>query len=68
MKRNLNYTVKFFNEFQDRIMYGSDICYHDDYIGQTDFMNNLLDNNLITEEVYDKIARENAYRLLSIPK
>ena len=66
MKRNLNYTKKFLNEFQDRIMYGSDICYHDDYIGQTDFMNKMLDENYISEKVYDKIARENAKKLLKI--
>ena len=61
---NLSYTQKFLNEFSDRVLYGSDICYHDDVIKQSFFMNKLLDENYITEEVYDKIARENAFKLL----
>ena len=66
MKRNLNYTKAFLNEFSDRVMYGSDMCYADDYIGQTDFLNKMLDENFISEKVYDKIARENAKKLLKI--
>ena len=66
LNRNLSYTKKFLNEFSDRVLFGSDICYHDDVIKQSFFMNKLLDENYITEEVYDKIARENAFKLLKI--
>ena len=66
MKRNLDYTKKFLNEFSDRIMFGSDICYAGDVIGQSAFMNKMLDEGFITEDIYDKIARENAKKLLKI--
>lgn len=66
LNRNLNYTKAFLNEFSDRVLFGSDICYHDDVIKQSSFMNKLLDENYINEEVYDKIARENAFKLLKI--
>lgn len=66
LNRNLEYTKKFLNEFSDRIMYGSDICYADDVIRQSNFMNKMLDEGYISEEIYDKIARENAIKLLKI--
>ena len=66
VNRDLEYTKKFFEEFSDRIMYGTDICFADDEPGQSDFMNNMLDSGRITEQVYDLIARENAKRLLNI--
>ena len=66
LNRNLKYTKKFLNEFSNRIMYGSDICYADDVIRQSNFMNKMLDEGYISEEIYDKIARENAIKLLKI--
>lgn len=66
VSRDLDYTQKFFNEFPDRIMYGTDICFADDEPGQSAFMNGMLDSGRITERVYDMIARENAKKLLNI--
>ncbi len=66
IKRDTNYTKKFFEEFPTRIMYGTDVCFIDDYAGQSDFLNNMLDDGNITEEIYDCIARENAKKLLNI--
>ncbi len=66
VSRDLEYTQKFFEEFSDRIMYGTDICFADDEPGQSEFLNNMLDSGHITERVYDLIARENAKRLLNI--
>ncbi len=66
VNRDLEYTQKFFEEFSDRILYGTDICFADDEPGQSAFMNNMLDSGRITERVYDMIARENAQRLLNI--
>ncbi|MBQ7725664.1 MAG: amidohydrolase family protein, partial [Clostridia bacterium] len=66
IRRDVNYTVRFFAEFPTRILFGTDICYADQYAGQPAFMNSLLDENKISESLYDLIARENAERLLKL--
>lgn len=66
ISRDLDYTAKFFEEFSDRVMYGTDICFADQYAGQSDFMNKMLDEGRISEDLYDKIARENALKLLNL--
>lgn len=66
ISRDLDYTAGFFEEFSDRILYGTDICFADQYAGQSDFMNKMLDDGRISEEIYDKITRKNALRLLKL--
>ncbi len=66
LTRDYNYTQKFFNEFPDRIMYGTDICFADTEDRHSKLMNKMLDENRISEEIYDKIARENALKLLNL--
>lgn len=66
ISRDLDYTAKFFGEFSDRVLYGTDICFADQYAGQSDFMNRMLDDGKISEKIYDKIARENALKLLKL--
>ena len=66
ISRDLDYTANFFKEFPDRVLYGTDICFADQYLGQSDLMNKLLDTGRIDEKVYDKIARENAWKLLEL--
>ncbi len=66
IKRDKDYTSSFFNEFPTRILYGTDICFADQYAGQTDYINELFDEGRFSEEVYDLIARENAIALLKL--
>ena len=66
IRRDVEYTKKFFEEFSDRILFGTDMCFADDHPGQGDFLNDMLDSGRITEQVYDNIARENAKRLLNL--
>ena len=68
MLRDMEYAGKFMNEFSDRIMFGTDICYHDQNIRQPEILYTLRDNGSITQEMFDNIARRNAYRLLNIDK
>ena len=68
MLRDMAYAGKFMNEFSDRIMFGTDICYHDQVIRQPEILYTLRDNGSITQEMFDNIARRNAYRLLNIDK
>ncbi|MFA6714080.1 MAG: amidohydrolase family protein [Victivallaceae bacterium] len=66
LKRDRAYAIKFMNEFQDRLMFGTDICAPDTPTPLVDFMLDLRDSGDISETVFNKIARENAVRLLEL--
>lgn len=68
MMRDERYAVKFINEFQDRIMYGCDITSEDFHVQKefSDFLDNLVNKNLISESVYRKVVRENAIKVFNI--
>ncbi len=66
LSRDTDYAVKFLTEFQDRLLFGTDICEPDTEVPLVDFLINLRDEGKITEEVFRKVARENAVRLLGL--
>lgn len=66
LKRDRKYAVKFLNEFQDRLMFGTDICTPDTPTPLVDFLLDLKNSGDISAAVFNKIARENAIRILSI--
>ena len=69
LTRDEDYAVKFLNEFQDRLMFGIDICSapkDEQHTGLIRFLKKLLSENKISQTVFDKIARGNAIRLLDL--
>ncbi|MBE6403388.1 MAG: amidohydrolase family protein [Lentisphaeria bacterium] len=67
LKRDEEYAIKFLNEFQDRLMFGTDICQpHRASTPLVDFMLKLRDEKKISEEVFRKVARENIIRILDL--
>lgn len=69
LKRDENYAVKFLNEFQDRLMFGTDYCAAssiDLLSGLGDFLKKLRAESKISETVFQKITRENIIRLLDL--
>ena len=67
LARDLDYAGKFLTEFQDRLLFGLDICAPKGYIsplGET--MRTLLRTGRITPAVYRKVCRENHIRLLGL--
>ena len=58
LARDREYAVQFLNEFQDRLMFGTDICAPDTPTPLVDFLLQLRDEKLISEEVFRKVARE----------
>lgn len=67
MQRDMAYAGHFMNEFHDRILFGTDICFPDQVIPQPQILFDLLRNGSITQAMFDGIARENAFRLLDLP-
>jgi len=66
LARDPDYAVPFIEEFQDRLLFGTDICAPDTPTPLVDFLNRLRNEAKISETVFEKVARENAIRLLDI--
>lgn len=66
LARDPAFAVNFMNEFQDKLLFGTDICQPDMPIPQPGFLLNLLANSKLTEQVFAKIAKENAIKLLAL--
>ncbi len=66
LKRDPAYAIKFLNEFQDRLLFGTDICEPNTPTPLVDFLLELRGSGKISETVFQKIARENAIKLLGL--
>ena len=62
------YTAKFFEEFSDRIYYGTDVCrVHQTFQYDMDaFLTNMVTTGMLRLENYEKIIRKNAEKLLGL--
>lgn len=66
LARNPAYAVQFLNEFQDRLLFGTDICAPDQAVPQAAFLRKLKDISQISDKAFHKIARGNAVKLLKL--
>ena len=66
LNRDPEYGPKFLNEFQDRLLFGTDICCADMPLPMVDLLREWRQTNRIGERVFDKIARGNAIKLLGL--
>ncbi|ERT59489.1 putative TIM-barrel fold metal-dependent hydrolase [Peptoniphilus koenoeneniae] len=64
--RDKEFGIKFIKEFQDRLMFGTDIYQKDQYFPLMDYLNKLLEEKEITKEIYNKIFYKNAQKILNI--
>ena len=68
--RDRAYGVKFLNEFQDRLMFGMDLCRPQDERSTKPllppYLRELRDSGEISETVFEKVARGNTIRLLGL--
>ena len=66
VSRDREYGIKFLNEFQDRLLFGTDICSPTTPTPLVDYLQELKASGEISETVFNKIARENAIRVLNL--
>jgi len=66
LTRDPDYAVHFLNEFQDRLFFGTDICAPDTPTPLVDFLLTLRQEKKISEEVFRKVSRDNAVKLLNL--
>lgn len=70
LMRDRKYAAKFLTEFQDRLMFGMDICSPEGERRNPNklsgFLRDMLAKGEITETVFNKVARGNAIRILGV--
>ena len=66
LMRDEAYAVKFLNEFQDRLCFGTDICWAEQPLPLAGFLIRLRDEGKLSPEAFEKIARGNIIRLLNL--
>lgn len=66
LKRDRKHAIKFLEEFQDRLMFGTDICSPNASLPLSDFLLDLKQSEDISESAFRKIARDNAIRILDL--
>lgn len=66
LARDPEYGPKFLTEFQDRLLFGTDLCFPDMPIYLIDTLINWRDTGKISETVFNKVARENAIRMFDL--
>lgn len=66
ISRDPEFGYAFLEQFQDRILFGSDLCWPDQEVPQSGFLKQALAEGKISQTVFDKIAYQNAQTLLGI--
>jgi uncharacterized protein len=66
LARDRQYAVRFLNEFQDRLLFGTDITGPGTSVPLPAFLKELRETGQISETVFQKVARENTIRLLGL--
>ena len=66
LARDPAYAAKLLTEFQDRLLFATDLCAPDGPLPLAGFLIGLKENGEMSEEVFNKVARENAIRLLEL--
>ena len=66
--RDPEFGMAFLEEFQDRIMFGCDICHTENRHshGFKRFLEEMLDTGKLKADIYQKIVRDNAIRILKL--
>ncbi len=66
IKRDREFGIAFLNEFQDRLYFGQDYCALSNNMMHSEYLDELLENGEISQEVYDKVCWKNAVNLLNL--
>ena len=66
LSRDPDFAVAFIKEFQDKLMFATDICYADMELPLAGFLRDLHDQKRISQEIFEKLAHENARRLFGL--
>ena len=60
------YGPKFVTEFQDRLLFGTDLCHFAQHFWTRELPLRWRDTKKISEEVFTKVAKDNAVKLFGL--
>ncbi|MDD3726311.1 MAG: amidohydrolase family protein [Candidatus Ratteibacteria bacterium] len=69
LTRDISFTADFINEFQDRVLFGTDSCNRSDVnkvYPNVDFIRKLREEKIVDDEIIEKIEWKNCTRLLNL--
>lgn len=66
MARDPDHAYRFMEEFQDKMMFGTDVCSPRNEMELSHWLDEAFNTGCISETVYKKICRENAIRILKL--
>lgn len=66
ISRDYEYGIRFLEEFQDKLLFGTDICRHGQIAPIGNYLKTLLYEGRISKTAYDKITHLNAEKVLSL--
>jgi len=66
LTRDPEYGYKFLEEFQDKLLFGTDFCHHDQEVPVVDYIKSALKEGKISNTAYEKITHINAEKLLGL--
>ena len=66
LARDADYGPRFLTEFQDRLLFGTDICHFEMPFRTRELLLEWRNTQKISEAVFNKIARENAVKLFAL--
>jgi len=66
LARDPEYAVRFLNEFQDKLCFGTDICSADQELPLAGFLIKFRNEGKLSQQAFEKIARKNAIKLLGL--
>lgn len=66
LNRQPDYGDRFMDDFQDKLLFGTDICHHGQKVPHMNFMRSALAAGRISQAVFDKIASANLEALLDL--
>lgn len=66
ISRDPDYGYGFLEEFQGKLLFGTDICFLDQDLPQIRFLREAVNNGKISKQAYDKITHQNAVEILKL--
>jgi predicted TIM-barrel fold metal-dependent hydrolase len=67
ISRDPEFGYRFLEEHQDKLLFGTDICHVNQDVPIVPWLNDAVRGGKISQACFDKIARDNALRLLRLP-
>jgi predicted TIM-barrel fold metal-dependent hydrolase len=66
ISRDKEFGITFLEDFQDKLLFGTDLDQPNQEIPQLKYLRQLLEEGLLSKKVYDKIMYKNVIKLLNI--